>query len=156
MNKKIAGFTLIELLVVIAIIGVLAAIVLVSVTGATKKAKDARIIADLSQVRSQAALIYSDNGSYASTCNAAHLLNTSANPYATALAKLQKDIETQQNQASSTSGTNAQLVCYAGSEKYCVAAKLVYKSNKWYCVDAEGYAGEVNSTSSCATNQTCK
>ena len=59
-NKKKA-FTLIELLVVIAIIGILASIVLVSLAGARDRAKDARIQADLGQLRSLGELYYQDH-----------------------------------------------------------------------------------------------
>lgn len=55
-----AGFTLIELLVVIAIIGLLASIVMASLSTVRAKARDARRIEDVDQLR-KALTIYSSN-----------------------------------------------------------------------------------------------
>ncbi len=58
MSRK--GFTLIELLVVIAIIGMLSAVVLASLNSARAKARDARRVQDLVQIRN-ALLLYADS-----------------------------------------------------------------------------------------------
>ncbi len=63
-KRDLGGFTLIELLVVIAIIGILASIVLVSVSGARDKANDARIISNMAQLRNIAELSNEAKGSY--------------------------------------------------------------------------------------------
>jgi prepilin-type N-terminal cleavage/methylation domain-containing protein len=62
------GFTLIELLVVITIIGILASGVLVSFPGATKKARDARIISAIGQARIVMIYVCVNEGCSAFSC----------------------------------------------------------------------------------------
>ena len=133
--KKSKGFTLIELLVVIAIIGILSAIVLVSLGGARTKAKDARIQADLAQVRARAELIYSDNSSYTAICN------TTGDVLASADAVIHGDIVLQNG------GTNEK--CFSVGDNYCASAKLA-TANKFVCVNSSGITGSTECTSATA------
>lgn len=64
MTTKTSGFTLIELMIVIAIIGLLSSMVSVSLSYARIKARDARRISDLAQIRTALELYYSDHGTY--------------------------------------------------------------------------------------------
>jgi len=121
------GFTLIELLVVIAIIGILASVVLITFPGATKKAKDARVISAITQARTVAAFIYSEDGNYDNfTCTSSQMVN------------LCKDIN---NNADSS--TTIEYAPSPNSTTTCIYAKL--KGGKggkmWYCADSNGIAG---------------
>lgn len=59
-----SGFTLIELLVVISIIGVLSTIAMISLSGARAKARDARRLSDMEQIRNALELYKLDHGEY--------------------------------------------------------------------------------------------
>lgn len=61
------GFTLIELLVVIAIIAILASLVLVSLSTARSKSRDAKRVAEIGQIRKALELYYDTNQTYPST-----------------------------------------------------------------------------------------
>ena len=64
---KKSGFTLIELLVVISIIGVLAGLILVSMSGARGKARDARRKQDISQIAKALEMYNISHDSYPTT-----------------------------------------------------------------------------------------
>lgn len=64
---KATGFTLVELLIVIAIIGILASLVLVSISTAQKRGRDSKRIADTKQMMNALELYYTDNKAYPTT-----------------------------------------------------------------------------------------
>jgi len=136
---KSKGFTLIELLVVIAIIGLLAGIVLVSLGGARDKAKDARIAADLGQIKTLAELVYSDAnlGSYVALCDPVgppiNSLDENNTNYGTQLGLLETDINDQNGT------TNPIPLCFADAAEYCVSA--LNASDEQLCVSSSGQTG---------------
>lgn len=68
MKKISRGFTLIELLVVIAIIGLLSAVIIAPIQSSRKKARDAKRVSELREIKKALEIYFDDNGSYPSTC----------------------------------------------------------------------------------------
>ena len=127
-NKK--GFTLIELLVVIAIIGLLAGIVLVSLSGARDQAKEARMITNMGQYRSAAEIQFSADSDYDDVGVAAEFVTLSA------------DITAQ-------GGTNFAINKPATpAASYCAEVQL--NAADWYCVDSTFVSKKYSAAPSCA------
>lgn len=139
-SKKKKGFTLIELLVVIAIIGILAGIVLVSLSGARERAKDAKIITDMSQIRSAGESAYAVDGNYSK-------VKCTDDTYG--IKKLCDDITAQ--------GATVTIRPSSPDQAYCAVVTL--HSGKIYCVDSKLNSKEyANATSVCSsdTDLTCE
>ncbi|MDD5638938.1 MAG: type II secretion system protein [Candidatus Pacebacteria bacterium] len=115
-NKK--GFTLIELLVVIAIIGILAGVVLVSLSGARTSAKDARIISNMEQIRNLAEIHYAKSDSYGGQ----RICNDSDSEFG----PLRKDIR-------DNGGNIRSCVVSASGQEYCMKVKL--NDGSYWCID---------------------
>ena len=131
------GFTLIELLVVIAIIGILSAVVLVSLNSARTKGADASIKSNLTSTRSQAALFYdSNNASYSTVC-----LNTTVGGvksiYGQVLAAAKAGGHSSFNR-NATGAINA--VCNDSADAWAAQVPLKATAGTWFCVDSEGVA----------------
>ena len=142
MKSKKGGFTLIELLVVIAIIGILAAIVLVSLRGATSRARDARIASAFSQIRTQAELWNSTNNTYAGFGCAS----------STEMTQLCNDVDTQNGANGGT--PTFQLT----ADQYCAYSPMSSSATRYFCIDeGRAYEGTTNpATAHCnATTWNC-
>jgi prepilin-type N-terminal cleavage/methylation domain-containing protein len=138
------GFTLIELLVVVAIIGILSAVVLVSLNAARNKGSDAAIISNLNTIRLQAELYYSDhNSAYGidfalpGACPTAGLTMFAGDP------KIKTAIAAADKAAGGRGGPIDKVFCASpGASSYVVQSALVagVGGKMWWCVDSLGAA----------------
>ncbi len=121
--KRLSGFTLVEMLVVIAIIGILSTTVLTALGPARNKAKDARIISDINQIRAVAETLY--DGTYDNVA-----LDQPE------IAKAAADVAKNQGELRINKSSDQ------GALNFAAYSKLASDSNTFYCVDSAGNALE--------------
>lgn len=108
------GFTLIELLVVIAIIGILAGVVIASLSNARLKSRDTAIKANLSNIRTQAEFIFAETGNYLGVCTAGKALDM-------AIAARNASPNTSSIQLLATAQSTNRTACHADETAYAVS-----------------------------------
>lgn len=135
--KKQKGFTIIELLIVIAIIGVLAAIVLINVTGYINKGKDAAVKGDMGTLFTNAITFYNAEGDFNGVIQDDDYDNA-----ADAIDDLEYTL---------TQSCNSTDACNSDSDtEWCASVPLkAVSSMTYYCVDSTGRKKE-SATASCA------
>lgn len=121
--QKTQGFTLVEMLVVVAIVGILAGMVVVSMSSSENSAEDARVKSGMDQIRTQSIIKEKDTADYSDmNCSDADIsaLCTDVNAHANAGINLFRD-------ATAANGViNSNFCAYVqmkGGNYMCIASK---------------------------------
>jgi len=139
-NKKanfFKGFTLIELLVVIAIIGILATVILNSLTQSQAKAYNSKIAQQLNSFRTAAQMYFINHAGYGpatSACNDGMF----------------NDVDTQDGSPGLYIATGnlpdfSQVTCNSTIKDYALKATL-YSGTDYWCVDSTGASRSLSGT----------
>lgn len=132
MNRK--GFTLIEMLVVVAVIGLLSSVILNALGPAKDKAKDARIMQEVNQVRSLAETMY--NGTYSQLPELP--AQTIANPD---LSQLATDINNEGGALTIIkSSDDRSYITFSQLNTTVTDPTTQTQVTQYYCVDSSGHA----------------
>jgi prepilin-type N-terminal cleavage/methylation domain-containing protein len=151
MKKDSTGFTLIELLVVIAVIGILAAVIMTSMSTARSKGADGGIKKQMLEIRNQAEVYYHNNNStYTTVCS------SGTGNISTMLTKLSTLAAATGGVVTNGDAQTATTVnCYATSSAYAVSVKFKTPTTATYfCIDSTNKALETT-TALAANTTTC-
>jgi len=140
------GLTLIELLVVIAIIGLLASIMLVNMAGARARARDARVITAMDQIRSRAEIIYHQEGRYTKV-----FCQQIKDPCECQDPAGKIDILCTDMVKNAVPDT---VFFWASGEAYCVEAQL-QGTGKFWCIDSKLHSKEYDNSSCFPSGKEC-
>jgi prepilin-type N-terminal cleavage/methylation domain-containing protein len=143
MKRYTKGFTLIELLVVIAIIGILSSVVLVSLSSARNKGRDASMQGSMTSLRSSAEMYYSSNGS-----SGYNNLFTGNNTWASV------DTGTQ-NLLTAVSNLTTVHTAVSSASIWAAQAQLPSTVGSYFCVDSTGAAKTGTTALNPATMTAC-
>jgi prepilin-type N-terminal cleavage/methylation domain-containing protein len=134
------GFTLIELLVVIAIIGILASVVLASLNSARDKGVDAKVKANLTGFKANAAIYYDDNSSaYTGFCTSQATLDSLGSATSTVASIV-------------TLGGLGDGECLDTGGSWAAWVNLREASTTAWCVDSTGMSGSIAAQDSSAVD----
>jgi prepilin-type N-terminal cleavage/methylation domain-containing protein len=143
MNKN-KGFTLIELLVVIAIIGILASVVLASLSTAREKGKDAAVKSQLASMKAQAELYFSKGETYTGLCTAPVSDNGFGGETGGGLlqaANASAGVSGTINVTYATAGAYNNTTCHESDGAWAVEAPMSHSTSAnphMYCTDSTG------------------
>jgi len=126
--KKSKGFTMIELLVAIAIVGILAAVILVSLNDARHGAEDAQVQGQMDSLSKQSLISFIPINGFDAVCG------TNGVTQDPVIARLIADIEVE---------SGGSVICNSVALEFAVSAPL--ENGDFWCVDGDGVKKEIPS-----------